>query len=604
MDRKELSAANNSRSPERQNALRSESIRKLYSRHEKAVRNSIAKTLDADTTLTQKLEDIWIIHEALKKERRALGKLTIKSETMQSRLTDNLSLSIYVTGIIKTLKTDLLNEQVRHITRENIERRARSNHNQQNQKPRKLVWKNIWPYPASQLLTKSLSPSQRPDVMNAIKSLISTGKDWGQYYRRETGSELQIKYTQSIKWVTRTKQNAEHRLKRWSEGIAAGIKNASKGLKILGGQLAPSASAIILAPAILIQPAPPKDETKQLTDISPVAISSSTALKENFYAASIPKQAPPKQIIGANTKPESAPLPTSAERVQVAKVHPKHTPPKDLVRIPNNLEAQVNVLIAEWFEGADHKRYGYSANGKGRSTRVSCSHFIRNTLANVESGLSGYGLSLQANSLPQNSANIVEYIARATKRPPRRIARHSDLANLHPGDVIGVDSGRNKHRFDNRRSGIDHIMIAYKDPKTQKLMLAESTSRKDKEGRNGVQALPVEDYIELLKTRLHWRFFAISVLPMIQDQKDMQVANKAPKPAAQSQRYVHRNHSTNHERPSRSADTLDRASRTFEQAATPKKGEESRVLAILNGAPLEGANSMSSISGAPESRLQ
>ena len=68
MDRKELSAANNSRSPERQNALRSESIRKLYSRHEKAVRNSIAKTLDADTTLTQKLEDIWIIHEALKKE--------------------------------------------------------------------------------------------------------------------------------------------------------------------------------------------------------------------------------------------------------------------------------------------------------------------------------------------------------------------------------------------------------------------------------------------------------------------------------------------------------------------------------------------------------
>ncbi len=374
------------------------------------------------------------------------------------------------------------------------------------------------------------------------------------------------------------KRNMTARYNRAVSDTILFINNYTRICTALIKRVVPAATAIIIAPAILVS-------GQNNSNVEP-------RFSTNFNAASrgnISDQKPEPtnnhaNTISNNVEPRSAsPKPLAfipQPKAQVldrsqypVKVHiPSLQPPRDV-------EGIVNTAIAEWVKSADHKTYGFYADGIRQRNRVSCSSFIRNVIGNVNRHASEVGMSLPTRHLPYNSAALVAYVSEANKQAPRKLSSGKELLKLRPGDIVGVDSGVNKHKYD---KGIDHILIIYRDTQSQKLMIAESTSRRDKkDGKTGVQSLSVEDYMVLLEKRRHWKFYVTHMTALLQETPDAIIVPDKKQTRTSRSKTA----------PSQAAVTEEPLIQKFRTANTPDSAvlslaqgtNERRVAAILEG---------------------
>lgn len=88
------------------------------------------------------------------------------------------------------------------------------------------------------------------------------------------------------------------------------------------------------------------------------------------------------------------------------------------------------------------------------------------------------------------SEGIIQSVGRATGEILTNEALSPD--KVREGMLIGMDTGPTKHDR-GRQLGIDHIVQTFRDPKTGRMMVSESTGAKGKDGKNGVR---VRDYEE------------------------------------------------------------------------------------------------------------
>lgn len=166
-------------------------------------------------------------------------------------------------------------------------------------------------------------------------------------------------------------------------------------------------------------------------------------------------------------------------------------------------------IAAQTAQYAGKVSYYMDRTGKSvrdpRNGRIDCSGWVGWTLE--QSGLKGYR--------PLNAEGQVL----KAQREGRAMTQDEILRSPHEGMVVGIDTGPKQHDK-GRKTGIDHVVVTYKDPQTGVLMVSESS------GGKGVRAIPWGQWAGYYQKK-GARFFAGDVSGQAQNVGTMPSESKA-----------------------------------------------------------------------------
>ncbi len=148
---------------------------------------------------------------------------------------------------------------------------------------------------------------------------------------------------------------------------------------------------------------------------------------------------------------------------------------------------------------------GYGLKADGRNGRINCSHFVAKGLQFAKRDLDHHlEINLDLEGMSTTSSGIFWTFAKSGKYLQ---GQDINTDTIKSGMVLTVDSGP-KGYDKGRPLGIDHILITYRDQKTNVLMVAQSET-----GR-GPHATPLDDWLEIARKR-NYKLFATDPLTKI-----------------------------------------------------------------------------------------
>ncbi|MDD3019708.1 MAG: hypothetical protein PHX61_01855 [Alphaproteobacteria bacterium] len=229
-----------------------------------------------------------------------------------------------------------------------------------------------------------------------------------------------------------------------------------------------------------------------------------TLLTSSFIIAAmtpslLPEGVPPapmSQNVSPITEPIRVILPDrSVKTVDLTK--DQKLPSEKTIR--ETFNRSINRLLTK----TDGMRYGFKADG--RNGRINCSHFVAKGLQFAKKDLDHHlEINLDLGGMSTTSSGIFWTFAKSGK-----YLKGQDINpdTIKAGMVLTVDSGP-KGYDRGRPLGIDHILITYRDQKTNILMVAQSET-----GR-GPHATPLDDWLKIAQKR-NYKLFATDPLTKI-----------------------------------------------------------------------------------------
>lgn len=220
----------------------------------------------------------------------------------------------------------------------------------------------------------------------------------------------------------------------------------------------------------------------------------------------------------------------SGDRALVERIHSGMIQPSEaaaLLAMPAHQEAAVRAAVSRGFElytdDAIARGVSYGFGVKDGVRAIDCSGFVKKALdsAALQMGAASCVPAFNAHMATSSEEQIA-----AAERAGARVLSGSqvNINTLQAGMIIGLDTGHTN--FDSeRRRGIDHIVMVYRDSDTGRLMVAQSS------GGKGVNQMTAESW---LQANNQHDLYAVDMVPLARAGS----ALSAPEPDGQRQSSV------------------------------------------------------------------